>query len=168
MIRFRTHDTETDTQSPLYVLDEAFTNPYNVRLTKRKMDGFEIYDARFKTDDGSPVHIMIDSREHTDDYDELMWRISFSRGGTQEVTGEGDAMRIFATVIKVTKDFLKKEDPKYIEMSAFKPNAHRGGSKDKASREKLYDRMVKRYMPSKYKVSSISTSTDTTWQFEKK
>ena len=166
MIRFRTYDAETETLPTWYVLDEAFDKPYPVRLTKRKFEGFEIYDARFKADDGSSIHIMIDSREHIDDYDELMWRISFTRNGTQEVTGEGDAMRIFATVIKVTKDFLKKEDPKYVEMSAYKP---RGViSKDKVSREKLYDKMVMRFMPSKYKVKSISTNVDTTWQFEKK
>ena len=146
-------------------LDEAFDKPY--RFTKKKLyDGYVIYE--FKTDDDSNVDVVFMENEISDD--ESSWVVDFSRKGSMAVTGEGDAMRIFATVIEVLKDFAKKEKPQELVFSAEKPawqislpKDHPKKSKEMGSREKLYKRMVKRYagkMGYKYTTSTGSSATD--------
>ena len=82
------------------------------------------------------------------------------------VTGDGDAMRIFASVIAIIKDFTKKEKPQQLAFSADKPAwAVDAGKGQKGSREKLYKKLVQRYagrMGYKYSTQSASTSTDFT------
>ena len=53
-----------------------------------------------------------------DDTDHLDWEIEFVRNGNKSITGEGDALRIIATVMKIVKDFIKIEDPKYMNLMA--------------------------------------------------
>ena len=90
------------------------------------------------------------------------WWVEFTRNDKYDLTGEGDAMRIFATVLKLTQDFIKKENPKYIEFSSSK-------LRDPGeSRNKLYDRMVKKYAGSKYNIQSSKSGDDTTWRLTRK
>ena len=83
------------------------------------------------------------------------------------MTGEGDAMRIFATVINIIRDFTKSEKPQEMSFSAVKPEWFEIEMGDKpnvkSSREKLYKRMVKRFAPSmgyNYEVDSRKGATD--------
>lgn len=122
-------------------IEESFDKPYKYTLSTTP---FMEYYGSFKLDDGSLVEVMFEANEHADDYEHTMWNIEFKRNGRQSETGEGDAMRIFATVIKMIEDFIKKENPKYILFSALKP-ADREDRKEKQSREKLYSRLVKRF-----------------------
>jgi len=153
MLKMSTHFNE---------LTEAFDSPYPVKMQKKGKSDDPFYRAEFKASDGSKVVVIIDSREHTDDYDELQWRLSFVRDSKTVRTGQGDAMRIFATVLKLTQDFIKKENPKYIEFSSSK-------LRDPGeSRDKLYDRMVKKYAGSKYNIDSTKSGDDTTWRLTRK
>ena len=146
-------------------LDEAFDKPYTFRkhvLYK----GNIVY--RFIADDKSEIDVLFKENEISDD--ESTWTVSFERGGKTTATGEGDAMRIFATVIKVLKDFTKKDKPQELAFSAEKPawRAHLHHkdpkrSKDMGSREKLYKKLVQRYagrMGYKYTTHSDYSATD--------
>jgi hypothetical protein len=76
------------------------------------------------------------SFEHTTPYEVA---VSFWRNNSQEVTGEGDAQRIFATVLAAIQQFLKQEQPANISFSAVKEDDPTG------SRSKLYNKLVQRY-----------------------
>ena len=149
----------------IQILDEAFDRPYKFR--KQKLyDGYFVY--RFIADDKSEIDVLFKENEISDD--ESYWAVNFERGGRQDTTGEGDAMRIFATVIEVLKDFTKKEKPQELVFSAEKPawrmnlpHDHPKRSKDLGSREKLYKKLVQRYagrMGYKYSTQSDYSATD--------
>ena len=147
------------------MLSEAFNKPYSFRKQKL-MKGYFVY--RFITDDKSEVDVLFKENEISDD--ESYWTVNFERNGDTRVTGEGDAMRIFATVIEVIKDFVKKEKPQEMVFSAEKPawrmNLHHMDpkrSKEMGSREKLYKKLVQRYagrMGYKYSTQSDYSATD--------
>ena len=151
--------------SHVHQLDEAFDKPYKFRK-QELYKGYFVY--RFIADDKSEIDVLFKENEISDD--ESSWAVTFERGGSMEVTGEGDAMRILATVIEVLKDFAKKEKPHELVFSAEKPawqislpKDHPKKSKEMGSREKLYKRMVKRYagkMGYKYTTSTGSSATD--------
>lgn len=122
-------------------ISEAFDKPYPYDLEK---EDDETYYGYFRVEDNSVIQVMFYGSEHIEDYEHSDWNIEFQRNGSQAVTGEGDAMRIFATVIKIIEEFLKQEKPKYASFSAFKPDG-KEDRKEKQSREKLYSRLVKRF-----------------------
>ena len=68
-------------------------------------------------------------------------------------------MRIFATVIAIIEDFVKKRNPKLMGFSAFKDVFAPHTSPGKGSREKLYNRLLSRYAGKMgykyYKVSGV-------------
>ena len=146
-------------------LDEAFDKPYKFRK-QVLYKGYVVY--RFIADDKSEIDVLFKENEISED--ESYWTVSFERGGRQDQTGEGDAMRIFATVIEVLKDFTKKEKPQELVFSAEKPaerislpHDHPERSKDMGSREKLYKKLVQRYagrMGYKYTTQSDYSATD--------
>jgi len=146
-------------------LEEAFDKPY--RYTKRELfKGYIVY--RFFTDDKSEVEVFFKENEISEE--ESVWWVTFERNMEMGVTGEGDAMRIFATVIDVLKDFTKKEKPQEMSFSADKPAwAVDAGKGQKGSREKLYKKMVKRYAgPMGYKYTASNSSTATEFSLVKK
>lgn len=63
-----------------------------------------------------------------------MIEIEFSRGDEYDITGGGDAIKVFATVIQAIKRYLRRYRPEYLIFSAT-------GS----SRIKLYKRLVDRF-----------------------
>jgi hypothetical protein len=146
-------------------LEEAFDKPYRFRRMKL-YDGYFVY--KFIADDKSEVDVLFKENEISDD--ESYWTVNFERNGDTRATGEGDAMRIFATVIEIIKDFTKKEKPKEMNFSAEKPawrmNLHHldpKRSKEMGSREKLYKRLVQRYagrLGYRYTTQSDYSATD--------
>ena len=65
---------------------------------------------------------------------------------SSDVTGEGDAMRIFATVLDVVQKYVKKNKPDIIRVYGMKQgfiDADHGGV---GSRIKLYDKLIRRYV----------------------
>jgi len=114
-------------------ITEAFDQPYTMKWQKGEHGD---YDALAKLRDGSNLHIMF---EKVTPYE---WNISFYRNNSQEVTGEGDAQRVFATVLSAIQNFIKKEHPVNIFFSASKAT---DSGEETTSRAKLYNRMVRRY-----------------------
>jgi hypothetical protein len=112
---------------------ESLDQPYP--LTWERSEYGDV-DALAKLSDGTYLSIMFNQ----DGGDE--WRVEFHRNNSQEVTGEGDSQRVFATVLKAIQQFIQKQDPWMLTFSADKEGY---SDADKQSRVRLYDRMVKRY-----------------------
>jgi hypothetical protein len=113
---------------------EAFNQPYPVKWEKGE---FGDYDALATLADGTYLSIMF-NREEDGEY-----QIEFHRNHSQEVTGEGDAQRVFATVLGAIQQFIKTQQPERVRFSATKDDED-----NSQSRTKLYDRLVQRYASS--------------------
>lgn len=103
------------------VKDFSETKAFERRTYKFKVDGKEYIVSIVKTS-------MTDA-----------WNIVFSgqdKNGYEStlVTGQGNELKVFASVVNIIKNFIKKNDPLVISFFAKEGN-----------RSKLYDRMVKRF-----------------------
>ena len=143
-------------------LTEALDNPYPAVLKKT---GKESYRSIVKLDDGGELNIDIEADDHIDDYDELDWEINFQRNGQQSMTGEGDALRIMATVFKVINQFVKKEKPKYMNAAGAK---EKGNSKPLQGRERLYKRLLTKNLGKAYNISTDTSSSGTMFNMVRK
>jgi adenylate kinase family enzyme len=115
---------------------EAFDQPYSFTWEKSE---YGDVDALATLSDGSHLSIMF---EHTTPYEV---NVSFWRNNSLAVTGEGDAQRVFATVLAAIQEFLKVEQPANISFSASKEVE---SGQNSESRAKLYNRLVQRYATS--------------------
>ena len=118
------------------IITEAFDQPYKSKWAKGE---FGDYDILVKLPDGSPLSITFN---HEGDNE---WHLAFERGHSQDITGEGDAQRIFATVLATIQKFIKKHKPQQLTFSAIKDVEPDQNSE---SRAKLYNRLVDRYATS--------------------
>jgi len=109
---------------------EAFDEPYPLKWEKSEHGD---YDALAKLPDGTNLSIMFNNEYKKN------WMVEFYRNNSQAVTGEGDAQRIFATVLHAIQQFIKKKKPTSLFFSAVKEDDPTG------SRTKLYDRLVQRF-----------------------
>ena len=112
---------------------EAFNKPYKGKWEKSESGS---YDMLAKLPDGTNLSIMFNNEGGGE------WQVEFYRNNSQEVTGEGDAQRIFATVLGAIEKFIKKLNPLQITFSASK-EVEPGQNSE--SRAKLYNRLVDRY-----------------------
>ena len=122
---------------PTYNVNEAFDQPY--RLKWEEGDYGDV-DAYAKLDDGNYLSIMFNKGYNQDK--EEAWSVEFFRNNSQEVTGEGDAQRVFATVLSAIQKFIKKYKPNRVIFSATK-EVEQG--QNAQSRARLYDSLVQRY-----------------------
>lgn len=118
-------------------LSEAFDQPYKLKWEK---GDYGDVDALAKMPDGNYLSIMFNKGYNQDN--EEAWNVEFYRNNSQEITGEGDAQRVFATVLFAIDKFIKKYKPNRIIFAAVK-DVEPGQSAE--SRVKLYDRLVQRY-----------------------
>ena len=131
-------------------IDEAFDTPLPITWEKG-MHGD--VDALAKLPDGSNLSIMFNKQDNIKP-DDKTWMVEFYRNNSQEVTGEGDAQKVFSTVLLAIQQFIKKYKPLKIYFSASKeidPSINYGPDDvvpNPESRAKLYDRMVLRYAKS--------------------
>ena len=129
---------------------EAFDTPLPITWEKG-MHGD--VDALAKLPDGSNLSIMFNKQDNIKP-DDKTWMVEFYRNNSQEVTGEGDAQKVFSTVLVAIQQFIKKYKPLKIYFSASKemdPTINYGPDDvvpNPESRAKLYDRMVLRYAKS--------------------
>ena len=85
---------------------------------------------------------------------------------TYDMTGEGDAMRIMATVLDIIKSIIKKHDPMTLVFSADKKDEKIVGN---TGRAKAYGAMVKRFASKLgYKPEVKDSTKETMWQLTKK
>jgi GNAT superfamily N-acetyltransferase len=115
------------------IITEAFDKPYAFNWSRGDHGDYDVF---VKLPDGSPLNIAF-NREGDDG-----WHVAFDRGHSQEITGEGDAQRIFATVLTSIQQFILKEEPDRLYFSASK-DVEPG--QNPTSRARLYERMVRRY-----------------------
>jgi hypothetical protein len=117
---------------------EAFDQPYP--LTWEKSEADESVDALARLPDGSNLSIMFN--QDYDDEGQGIYSVEFWRNNSQEVTGAGDAQRVFATVLAAIAQFIEKRKPEELYFSANKdvePGQKAG------SRSNLYTSLVRRY-----------------------
>jgi GNAT superfamily N-acetyltransferase len=112
---------------------EAFNQPYSTDLEKSEHDD---YDSLVQLPDGSHLSVMFNNQGDGE------YQVEFWRGPSQGVTGEGDAQRIFATVLSTIQRFIKEHNPWRLTFSATK-DVEPGQNSE--SRAKLYNRLVDRY-----------------------
>jgi len=118
-------------------IDEAFDQPYKLKWEK---SDYGDVDAIAKMDDGNYLSIMFNKGYNQDK--EEAWSVEFFRNNSQEVTGEGDAQRVFATVLTAIQIFIKKYKPNKVIFSASKEVEN---GQNAQSRARLYDSLVQRY-----------------------
>jgi hypothetical protein len=119
------------------VVSEGFNQPYPLKWEKGEHGD---YDALARLDDGNYLSIMFNKENNQDN--EEAWSVEFYRNNSQEVTGEGDAQRVFATVLTAIQTFIKKYEPNKIIFSASKEVEPGQKAQSRAS---LYDSLVQRY-----------------------
>ena len=141
------------------IITEAFTQPYPMTWEH----GDESHDALVKLPDGSNLSIMFSMDYGA--YGDEEWAVEFWRNNSQDVTGEGDAQRIFATVLSAIQHFIEEHDPEEIEFTAQKDTD--SGEKN-LSRSSLYTRLVKRYANSwGYRVDVSDNAGSTYYRLER-
>lgn len=112
-------------------ITESFDRPYKLKW-ERGMHGD--WDAGTILDDGGHLVIMFNNEY------KKSWMVEFWRNSDQGITNEGDALRIFATVLTAIKQFIQKKKPQSLFFSSIKKDDPKG------SRTKLYDRLIQRYI----------------------
>ena len=112
------------------IIAEAFDQPYAIQWTKQNGD----WHATADLDDGSELIVLFMSQGDN------QWMVEFERDENMEITGEGDAPRVFATVLTAMRQFIAKRKPAMLNFSAEKEDDPTG------SRARLYDRMIQRYI----------------------
>ena len=117
-------------------ITEAFDQPYRLRWEKSGKD----ITATTKLDDGGHLGVMFQKGYNQDK--EEAWSVEFYRNNSQEVTGEGDAQRVFSTVLTSIQAFIKKYKPNKVIFAANKID---DTGHESQSRARLYDSLVQRY-----------------------
>ena len=151
-------------------IDEGFDQPYPITWEK----GYHgDVDALAKLPDGTYLSIMFNKQDNVKP-DDKIWMVEFHRNNSQEVTGEGDAQKVFATVLSAIQQFIVKYKPLKIYFSASKEPAPMrlsspaGAKANPESRAKLYDRLVLRYAKSwGYKFFRADNGSDVMYQFSR-
>lgn len=108
------------------VIKEVFSQPYNYKVVEQDPMTFK---AEFTTEDGRHVEFLAVKI--------MYWSVEFEVDGKTSVTDKGDQYRIFATIVKIFKQFINDYDPDKVKFSAKK-------GKIRDSRVRLYDRMIKK------------------------
>lgn len=120
-------------------LNESQDQPYPFTVDYRT-DHTHKYS--FKTENGRPGFVIFYAPLARYEYEKppFPWIVEFAVSESTSVTGEGDAFRIFATVIEAMKHFYthEREMISGIEFSALR-------DKGKKSRIKLYRRMLDKF-----------------------
>ena len=127
---------------PTYNVNEAFDKPYKL-LRWEKGDHGDV-DAIARLDDNTFLSIMF-TKGFSQETKEEAWSVEFYRNNSQEVTGEGDAQRVFATVLSAIQTFIEKYKPNKVFFAANKVD---DTGHDLQSRASLYDKLVQRYAKS--------------------
>jgi len=125
---------------------ESFDQPYPVKFEHSE---YGDVDALTRLPDGTYLSIMFNQESGHDGNHPSHYSVEFYRNSSQEVTGEGDAYKVFATVIEAIRRFVIKMKPDSISFSASKEPevdmARPGANVNPESRAKLYNRLVQRY-----------------------
>jgi hypothetical protein len=118
---------------------EALDRPYYLHW-EYSTDGDVSAVAELPANEGH-IHILFEP--HRDNKDgSVAWGVEFWRNDSQDITGEGDEFRVFATVLQAVSEFVAKYKPMNLSFQATKKVDQ--GQKS-LSRANLYDKLVQRY-----------------------
>ena len=146
-LRDKLHSEILTVETMYQNIDEGFDQPYPIKWEKGMHGDI---DALARLPDGTNLSIMFNKQDNIKP-DDKTWMVEFYRNNSQEVTGEGDAQQVFATVLAAIQQFIVKYKPLKIYFSASKlldPSINYGPDDvvpNPESRAKLYDRLVQRY-----------------------
>lgn len=146
-LRDKLHSEILTVETMYQNIDEGFDQPYPIKWEKGMHGDI---DASARLPDGTNLSIMFNKQDNIKP-DDKTWMVEFYRNNSQEVTGEGDAQKVFATVLTAIQQFITKYKPLKIYFSASKlldPSINYGPDDvvpNPESRAKLYDRLVQRY-----------------------
>ena len=135
---------------------EAFDQPYP--LLRWEKGDFGDVDAIARLDDNTFLSIMFNKGFGKDTKEET-WSVEFWRNNSQEVTGEGDSQRVFATVLSAIQQFIDTEHPAHIRFSA---NKDVDPGQKSQTRSNLYNKLVQRYANSWGYSVDVDDFADTT------
>ena len=144
----------------LEFVTEAFDQPYP--MSWEKSEASDSVDALVRLPDGSNLSIMF-NMDYDEEGEEVV-QIEFWRNNSLEVTGDGDAQRIFATVLAAIQQYIKAHNPKRLTFSISKENTN-VEKFNPESRAKLYDRLVQRYAGT-WGYRSFRADTDSIVRYE--
>ena len=130
----------------------SYDNTYDYELTKGENQYFITYDSEFMIKDGDSVRV-----NFAGDKDDGNWHFGFSRivngEPKQNLTGQGDAIKIFSTVIKMIIHVATTESVRFMMF--------RAGAE--SVREKLFERIFRKLSHRYgYNVQLQSSETGTT------
>ncbi|NBR25356.1 MAG: hypothetical protein EBU08_16575, partial [Micrococcales bacterium] len=97
---------------------ETFDQPYAVEWTKQNGD----WHATADLDDGSELIVLFMAQGNNS------WMVEFERDEEMDITGEGDAPRVFATVLMAMQQFIAKRKPARLNFSAEKEDDPTGST----------------------------------------
>jgi hypothetical protein len=118
---------------------EALNRPYYLHW-EHSTDGDVSAVAELPANEGH-IHILFEP--HRDNKDgSVAWGVEFWRNDSQDITGEGDEFRVFATVLQAVFEFVAKYKPMNLSFQATKKVDQ--GQKP-LSRANLYDTLVQRH-----------------------
>ena len=118
---------------------EALNRPYYLHW-EHSNDGDVSAVAELPANEGH-IHILFEP--HRDNKDgSVAWEVEFWRNDSQDITGEGDEFRVFATVLQAVSEFVAKYKPMNLSFQATKKVDQ--GQKP-LSRANLYDTLVQRH-----------------------
>jgi hypothetical protein len=140
------------TYAELIDLLELFNEPFT--FVKEFSDGYGIaYD--YKGAKGGIVQVIFGLQQDT-------VIVNFTVDDSISIRGEGDAPRVFASVMDAFKRFLTKRQPKYFVFSANKADYDlKNQTRRPTSRPRVYAAMIKRLAPQYgYKLKQEKDVTD--------
>jgi len=117
---------------------EVFNQPYAFRWDSDSDNN--TYNAHTRLPDGTSLEINFYTDPGVDGDED--WVVEFWRNRSLDVTGAGDAQRVFATVLTAIGQFIEMQEPETLRFTADKDVEP--GQKP-MSRSNLYDRLVQRY-----------------------
>ena len=115
-------------------ITELFDKPARWKMTANR-PSYVGYESNVNSQNLSVSFYFVD-----DEYDH--WSVTFATDLGTDVTGEGDEIAIFSTVLDIIDDFVTLKNPEKLFFLADKSKAGRD------SRIRLYDRLIRRYAPS--------------------
>lgn len=127
-------------------LTEVFDKPLKIQWYKTKYE----WDGSFKTNSEKyDINIRMLRKNNKE-----FWEVEFSgHGSDMEISGVGNQFQVFATVLSGINDFLKEVAPDMLVFSSVKNKNETGMN----SRDKLYDRLTKRYINQRDYTFKVST-----------
>lgn len=132
-------------------LQELFNKTHEYKVTD---EGDQSFEAQFESN-GRIIEFQAREVPGRDD----VWDIAFAElrkhgrnfTSSHEVTGSGDELAVFGTVMKILEEFMQMYKPKIITFTS---------SKDDRSRTALYKRLVDRFVKRGWKNEVDKNSSD--------